>query len=80
MNKEARTDWLALLCFITSLFSLSCGGRIEKPLYLTCFLCKTGYFMFTNCYFIVPNSSHFWGKLYMGIYKSTNGLSKFVSD
>ena len=29
MNKEARTGWLALLCFITSLFSLSCGGRIR---------------------------------------------------
>ena len=29
MNKEARTDWFALPCFITSLFPLSCGGRIR---------------------------------------------------
>ena len=29
MNNEARTDWFALHCFITSLFSLSCGGRIR---------------------------------------------------
>ena len=28
MNKEARTDWFALPCFITSLFPLSCGGRM----------------------------------------------------